>query len=559
MKCEKSAEITAYLKGEVPEAERESLRVHFEQCSACTQDLARFDRVLKALGKLPDVEPTPGFRWRVREAFLRAHPEFLEPARVPEPAGWWESFRGAFGYIPAWAISIAAHVLLIALAAIIIFVPKDPEEEFVDNAWLSKPRDPAGEPPAFPNRGGGQTAAPGKVGNIAPEAPLPEYTPERGGPQPRVTPQPFRRNPNFEKFNPDQWSARLPRERRLLAFFEGRMLDSQRALMREVYGAKGTENAVRAALDWLARNQQPDGRWTAPALQSEKGEYSYSVGVTGLALLAFLAEGHTSKSGDYLSTVRRGLDYLLAEQRASGLVGPDRGNYMYNHGVAALALVEASLMIREEPLLTAASAAVAFTVSAQNEAGGWGYQSRSGESDTSVAGWQILVLRLAKLGGNPGVIPALNQAFNRLSLMTDSEGRVGYRARGSFPNGYHALTAVGMLSHQMSTHSPDPDVLKKQAELLLEQSPILSFDRTAILANDLYFAYFGSLALHQQGDAWLKWFSPLREKLLRAQQGDGAWPGDFDRWSTKYGGQVYTTAMGALILTTPLRYPRLYE
>lgn len=556
MKCDKSSEISAYLKGETPQGEREALRAHFEQCAACTQDLGKFDRLLKALGKMPDLDPSPGFKWRVREAFLRAHPEFLEaPRQVEPPGGWW---KAAFGSVPAWAISIAAHVLLLALAAIIIFVPKSPEEEFADTAFRAKPREPKGATPVFAPPQGGPPAPRGAIGYSAPSEPPVEYTPDRRGSDPNLAPSSSRRNPNFEKLNLDKWNERLPRERRLLAFLEGRLQESQRADMRAAYGAQDTEKAVRAALDWLSRNQQPDGRWTGPALQSNEGEYSYSVGLTGLALLAFFAEGHTWKGGDYAATVRKGVDHLLSEQRASGLVGSDRGNSMYNHGVAALALLEASMMVRDENLLAAASAAAAYTVAAQNEAGGWGYHSRSPESDTSVSGWQILLLRLAKLQGNAGVIPSLNQAYNRLSLMTDSEGKVGYRARLQFPNGYLALTAVGMLSHQMSTHTPDREVLAKQSEVLLEQSPILSFDRGGVLLNDLYFGYFGSLAMHQfGGERWALWFSPLRGKLLRAQQQDGSWPADFDRWATKYGGQVYTTAMGALILETPLRYPRL--
>ena len=157
------------------------------------------------------------------------------------------------------------------------------------------------------------------------------------------------------------------------------------------------------------------------------------------------------------------------------------------------------------------------------------------------------------------MIPSLVGAYGRLQAMTDSEGKVGYRGRLQFPNGYHALTAVGMLSHQFSTHTPDPDVLAKQSALLLERSPIPGLEPPYFTMNDLYFAYFGSLAMHQQGgEAWAKWWAPLRDRLLKTQQPEGSWPGNFDRWYA-YGGQVYTTAISALILETPIRYPRLSE
>ena len=44
MKCDKTSEITAFLKGEIPEGERETLRTHFDQCEGCGRELQRFDR-----------------------------------------------------------------------------------------------------------------------------------------------------------------------------------------------------------------------------------------------------------------------------------------------------------------------------------------------------------------------------------------------------------------------------------------------------------------------------------------------------------------------------------
>jgi hypothetical protein len=339
------------------------------------------------------------------------------------------------------------------------------------------------------------------------------------------------------------WRERLPRDRARAAFFTKR-------------SSQGSA-PIRSALDWLARSQKPDGRWSAPVVRQEEGvEFSHEVGVTGLALLAFLADGETSKSGEHAATVRKGLQFLMAEQVASGLIGPDRGSYLYDHAIGALALEEAWLMTRDEELAPAAAAAVNYAVSAQNATGGWGYASRAPDNDTSVSGWQILLLRLAEIQGNAGVIPSLVQANAAVRSLADFSGKVGYRAPRQYPNGAEALTAIGMLSHQLASAAPDAALLKKQSEILLERSPIGGADAES---NDLYFAYFGSLALFQHGgEAWTKWWEPLREKLLKAQQPDGSWPAAFDRWHAQ-GGPVYTTAISALILETPFRYPRLAE
>lgn len=548
MKCEKSGEIVAYLKGEVEEAEREPLRLHFESCPVCAKELARFDRTLKAFGKLEKVEPSTGFAWNVRQAFAAAHPEFLERNRPRQrPASWWESLRAHFDFVPAWAVSVAVHVLLLAVAAILFLSPKSEEEELRDASIQAKPRK---------HQGGPEWRGDGPKRRSADISPYDVNDPSRDfRPDPDPDPDPKHRHPERDPFKPmdrKSWDQRLPKDNRILAFLESRTNEKAKEALRKLYGGEENAPAVRRALDWLAREQQPDGRWTY-------GRRDYEVGLTGLALLAFLADGHTPSTGEHRAVVEKGLNFLLAEQKANGLVGRPEGHYLYDHAIAALALLEAYLMTRSGSLQVAVSAAVAFTVSAQNATGGWGYVHRSTENDTSVAGWQIFLLRTALMSGDKSVIPALYLARDRTALLTDSEGKVGYRARLQFPNGYHALTAVGMLSHVMSNPSPDENLLARQSKLLLEVPPIVSTEPQGYAANDLYFAYFGTLAIFQcGGDAWAEWYPVLKKKLLEAQAKDGSWPSGFDKWSG-YGGQVYTTAMSALVLEAPWRYPRLAD
>src|SRR5579862_9495430 len=61
-------------------------------------------------------------------------------------------------------------------------------------------------------------------------------------------------------------------------------------------GGQGTEDAVRAALRWLARHQSPDGSWASAGFAAQcagekcsgPGGREFDTGDTGLALLAFL-------------------------------------------------------------------------------------------------------------------------------------------------------------------------------------------------------------------------------------------------------------------------------
>ena len=71
-------------------------------------------------------------------------------------------------------------------------------------------------------------------------------------------------------------------------------------------GTPQTEDAVRAALKWLAHHQGPDGGWGAETFVNQctggrcsgTGDSSYDAGVTGLAVLAFLGAGYIPMSKD---------------------------------------------------------------------------------------------------------------------------------------------------------------------------------------------------------------------------------------------------------------------
>jgi len=285
-------------------------------------------------------------------------------------------------------------VLLLAIAAVIVFTPKSEEEELREISIQVRPK---------------RTVRPPESADFAPGR-EPTYT--SGG----------------RTLDPKRWAERHRKGVSLVAFDRS---DAARARS----GGEGTVRAIERALVWLAE-QQDSGAWG--------GEHR--VGLTGLALLAFLGNG----DGKRLE-VGRGIQFLLEQQKSNGMIGNDTGPYMYGHAIAAIALLEALVLTREESLAAPVAAAVAFSVAAQNESGGWGYRFRDRESDTSVGGWHILLLRLAFARGDDTVIPALNLARERLRVVTDESGRVGYRAPGQFPHGHQALTAVGATGARLST------------------------------------------------------------------------------------------------------------
>ena len=173
-----------------------------------------------------------------------------------------------------------------------------------------------------------------------------------------------------------------------------------------------SEAAVKAALAWLAANQAPGGRWEARRLgaggaRARDGQDRYGAGstadtgITGLALLSFLAAGHTHVQGDYQATVRRGLEFLMSMQDRDGNLGASTNMYekMYCHAMATCAISEAYAMSRDERLAPTVRRAVKFSLAAQDHtSGGWRYAAGQ-EGDTSQLGWQVMALKSAQLAG----------------------------------------------------------------------------------------------------------------------------------------------------------------
>jgi hypothetical protein len=110
------------------------------------------------------------------------------------------------------------------------------------------------------------------------------------------------------------------------------------------------ERAVMSGLEWLKDHQAADGRWDCDGFMHDTtrdgplgdggGDAAHDVGVTGLALLAFMGVGDTLRGGTYAEQIRTGVAYLLDEQDIeSGRIGAGAGHaFLYDHAIATLAI-----------------------------------------------------------------------------------------------------------------------------------------------------------------------------------------------------------------------------
>jgi hypothetical protein len=362
-------------------------------------------------------------------------------------------------------------------------------------------------------------------------------------------------------------SPTMPRKLGPGGDLSGRRSDDHRGeLLRRFGGNTETEQAVALALVWLAAHQDPSGKWDCDGFMKQcpdddqcEGkaiEKDSDVGVTGIALLAFLGAGHTHR-GDtrYRETVRKGLNWLLLEQGEDGhLMGKDKLGRVYSHAIATLALSEAYQMTADERLRPYCQKAIDWLVAAQSpELGGWRYSPRI-DSDTSVFGWAVMALASGRQAGFRVPEACWSKAQSWLpKVSSGSVGELACYQPGRQPT--PAMTAEALVCRQLFGLSRESDVTAEAAIYLLGRMPNAS-------EPNIYYWYYGTVSMFQVGGPrWERWNDALQQAILRGQRRSGHQKGSFDPghpWGVD-GGRVFSTATSALCLEVYYRHLPIYK
>jgi hypothetical protein len=302
-------------------------------------------------------------------------------------------------------------------------------------------------------------------------------------------------------------------------------------------------DAIDRGIDWLARKQRRNGSWAADA---------YELPVTALCGLALLANGSTPVSGPHADKVRQAAEYLLKNQRRSGLFVLDGGilddRPMYGHGFTLLFLAQCYGMAgdfsQEKKLAKAIDAAIDLTAQAQSPEGGWYYTPKGDQDEGSVTITQIQGLRAARDAGFKVKREVIDRAIDYIRRSQDPDGGVRYTI--SSGNSSLALTSAGLAVLFGAGDYQSDNVMRAIGYVRrnMEMGPET--------AHFHYTHFYLAQAMQQVGGAdWDGYFPRIRAELVRARKSDGSWPSQY--------GLAYGTALSLLILELPYRYLPIYE
>lgn len=484
-----------------------------------------------------------------------------------EPVGFAESIRAALRSTPSWLVSMVFHVLLLILLGLVAVPPPHSDSfddlvvdridqgENLEELELDEPEKLEFETPELVEA----------VDSVASEAAMVEVQEESLptlssdivlsdlGEQQAMVEDLMRRAGNAASGDLD---LRGETGRRMAVASGG--------------GSDGSEKAVAAGLEWLAKHQYADGSWNfdhggGGACQG-KCDHAGTMrearnAATGLALLPFLGAGNTHREGKYKDNVRKGLLFLGKQMQGTGGSLFEGGGNMYSHGICAIALCEAYAMTQDKNLYQAAQQAVNFTVSAQDPVGGgWRYTPRQ-PGDTSAVGWQIMALKSAHMGYLSIPPQSIKGAENFLNTVQSDYGAAyGYDQ----PGVGQATTAIGLLCRMYLGWKKDNPALQKGIALIDSWGPA----KTPGGVN-MYYNYYATQVMHHwEGEEWQRWNAGpngndgLRDFLISQQSTEGhpkgSWymPGDI---GTDIGGRLYCTAMALMTLEVYYRHLPLYR
>jgi len=287
-------------------------------------------------------------------------------------------------------------------------------------------------------------------------------------------------------------------------------------------GSEACEDAVVSSLRWLKETQNKDGSWT-----SEK-----PVGMTGLALLAYLGHCETAQSEEFGETVLAAITYLTDKaMKNNGKMATDfkDNHWCYEHAIAVYALAEGyTLCVKSfgeniDQLEEAVQASGQFLINSQHTGGGWDYaysEDSARGGDVSIVGWHLQALKAMKFTGLDfkNLTRCYKKGLDYVERMQLPSGAIGY-ASPNIHGGQDGTTlaAVGALCFQIWKSSATK-VARKAVRFMDKE---MKFDWNTA-DSDIYGHYYAvQCMINNGGPEWERYNKLFRDQVLNNQHKEG--------------------------------------
>jgi len=348
-------------------------------------------------------------------------------------------------------------------------------------------------------------------------------------------------------------------------------------------------DAVRKGLAYLSKNQLQDGSWSSegrkeqPAANQDEwkwGKYRLGpTGMTALVVLAFLGEGETwlpndaGKVSDNGKKIQKAVEFLIKSQdETNGRFGPLQGQFIYNHCMATLAVVEAAGMTGDPFLRESAQKGLDLIQRLMQAGpnGALGVEDKVNEpEDIMPMGWAVQALAAGQ-EANFSVKPeVLEKALGFFQKITDkTKGEVAFNTVDTTHFGSQSPTALlCRIRLGESAQSPDLKIVTKntmQNQYQPKVDPqgkwgngwregqVGADDKGRAQAFQPYRLYYASSALFMVGgDDWKAFSGALFAAYPKLQNNDGGWYGNDTR--SLQSGPIFSTALSILALQSCYR------
>jgi hypothetical protein len=292
--------------------------------------------------------------------------------------------------------------------------------------------------------------------------------------------------------------------------------------------------AVERALSFLASRQHDDGSFGADA-------YRGRVAITAWVGRAMMAAGSRPGEGPYGRQLTKALDYLLGRVQEDGLIVPkdkEEPAPMYGHAFAVAFLAACEKASPQDQIKHKMQRAVDLSVKAQNKEGGWRYLPEPEDADLSVTVTQLLALLGARDAGADVPKKSIERAVAYIKRSQNLDGGFRYILQGGTSGFARSAAAVAALYR---AGEGDSDAARKGFAY------VAKFPAAETVGQPEVFYFYGHfyaahVMTHADGDAWTRWSTAVKEKLVQQQSKDGSWP---DTASVELG-----TAMACMTLQT---------